>query len=123
MYPLLGFAAVLLWMIAIIQMALAFWQVEPVIPSLFKNGDRTNGFAVDVYIWNRQIPDLARRRYVRTFVCFLLGAVLLAIGSFAAGHLRDAGLAAAASLGFGYATWKRWRQYRDFHRDGDVPRS
>lgn len=118
MYPLLGFAAVVMWVIAIIQMSLAFWQVKPAIPSLFKQGDRTNGFAVDVYIWNRQIPDLARRRYLRSLAFFMLGAALISVGAFVSGDNAGAVLAVAFALAFAGGLWTRWRRYRDFQRAG-----
>ena len=118
MYPLLGFAAVVLWVIAGFQMTLAFWQVEPAIPSLFKDGHRANGFALDVYVWNRQIPDLARRPYLRSLAFFMLGAALISVGTFVSGDNAGAVLAVAFALAFAGGLWTRWRRYRDFHRAG-----
>jgi len=115
MYPLLASAALVIWLVGAVQLTLAFRQAEPALPFDFRQDRNTYGFAVDIYIWNRQVPDLARRRYLRAFACFLFGFVLLAIGSFVADDLSRAVAAAAASVALGYATWKRWRQYRDFH--------
>ncbi|MEW6645384.1 MAG: hypothetical protein AB1586_33145 [Pseudomonadota bacterium] len=115
MYPLLGFVAVVMWVIAGFQMTLAFWQVEPAIPSLFKDGHRTNGFAVDVYIWDRRIPDLARRRYLRSLGCFMLGAAFMSVGAFFSGDNAGAILAFAFAVAFAGGLWTRWMRYRELH--------
>lgn len=83
----------ILILIAFLPMGIAahqFWtavgQIEPTLPSQFRD-NRFARIAIDTYVWHTSVPTSARWRYLRSLLCMGFGFGLMAMAGLAAGQL------------------------------------
>jgi len=101
---LLGVAAVQYWSV--------LDQVLPTVPTQFQDQPH-GGLAIDIYIWNNNVPARARRQYLMCNVLGSIACALIAVGVFSFGDVVGGWcFAGVSALGAAW-TAQRWIKYRE----------
>jgi hypothetical protein len=114
MNPLLVGLSVVMFVAGAFQYVSVTRSVEPVLPPQFKE-NRLAAVALDIYVWSALVPDIARRRYLRSLGFLAIGLAALTLASFLAHNTTGSllGSAITAAVAWQFAT--RWLKYRALH--------
>lgn len=89
--------------------------VESVLPPQFKENGYSS-FALDTYVWSPQVPEIARRRYVRSFGLMTFACAMLAFYALFRGQSERVLAASVFTAVFAWFFVTRWLKYRALRR-------
>ncbi len=111
MGALLSLVAIVVLGLGAHQFYKALVQVEPTLPYQFRDKPAAR-FAIDIYVWNSQVPASARRQYLRSLglmtTCFGLMTLALLAEERGLQALPIAAIFVIAAIG----TLTRWIKHR-----------